>query len=209
MKKSIFIILILSFSFTQNNYAQEQLIGEIRMFAGNFAPRGWSFCDGQILSIQQHQALFSIIGTTYGGDGRTTFALPDLRSRVAMHPGNGPGLRSRRLGEKGGSETNTLSVLQLPAHTHPITIDGKIRIPASDDVANADFAVGSVMAQGMNATKMYRSNATPGVYMGDPDMSQLKVNAGYAGGNQPVNNVQPFQCVNYIICMQGQFPSRN
>jgi microcystin-dependent protein len=91
-------------------------IGLICMFGGNFAPRGWAFCDGQLLSIAQNTALFSILGTTYGGDGRTTFALPDLRGRVAMHPGNGPGLSPKSLGQRGGTETNTLNQLQLPSH---------------------------------------------------------------------------------------------
>ena len=90
------------------------------MFAGNFAPRSWAFCDGQLLPIAQNQALFSILGTTYGGDGRTTFALPDLRGRAAIHPGTGPGLSNRQLGERGGSETNTLTLPQLPTHTHTI-----------------------------------------------------------------------------------------
>ncbi len=98
----------------------EPFIAEIIMFGGNFAPRGWAFCDGQLLPIAQNQALFSILGTTYGGDGRTTFALPDLRGRTAIHPGTGPGLSNRRLGERGGSETNTLTLPQLPNHTHTI-----------------------------------------------------------------------------------------
>ena len=94
----------------------EPFIAQIMMFGGNFAPRGWAFCDGQLLPISQYSALFSLLGTTYGGDGRTTFGLPDLRGRVAIHPGNGPGLSSIRLGEKGGTETNTLSTAQLPPH---------------------------------------------------------------------------------------------
>jgi len=98
----------------------EPFIAEIIMFGGNFAPRGWAFCDGQLLPIAQNQALFSILGTTYGGDGRTTFALPDLRGRTAIHPGTGPGLSNRRLGERGGAETNTLTLPQLPTHTHTI-----------------------------------------------------------------------------------------
>jgi microcystin-dependent protein len=98
----------------------EPFIAEIIMFGGNFAPRGWAFCDGQLLPIAQNQALFSILGTTYGGDGRTTFALPDLRGRAAIHPGTGPGLSTRQLGERGGTETNTLTLPQLPTHTHTI-----------------------------------------------------------------------------------------
>ena len=102
--------------------SSQPFLAEIIMFGSNFAPRGWAFCDGQLLPIQNHQALFSLIGTIYGGDGRTTFALPDLRGRTAIHPGNGPGLSSRRLGEKGGTETNTLNVTQLPSHSHAHTI---------------------------------------------------------------------------------------
>lgn len=101
---------------------QDGMIAEIRMFGGNFAPRTWAFCDGQLLPISQNQALFSLIGTIYGGDGRTTFALPDLRGRVAVHPGQGPGLSDYRVGQKGGSETNTLNVTQLPSHNHTIVI---------------------------------------------------------------------------------------
>lgn len=99
----------------------DPFLAEIIMFAGNFAPRGWAFCDGQLLPIAQNQAVFSLLGTTFGGDGRTTFALPDLRGRTAVHPGNGPGLTTRRWGEKGGSETNTMTVNQMPSHTHTIT----------------------------------------------------------------------------------------
>jgi microcystin-dependent protein len=99
----------------------EPFIGEIMIFGGNFAPRGWAFCDGQLLPVSQNTALFSLLGTTYGGDGRTTFALPDLRGRVPLHPGTGPGLSSRQLGEKGGTETNVLTIGQMPAHNHTIT----------------------------------------------------------------------------------------
>jgi len=99
------------------------LLAEIMLFAGNFAPRGWAFCDGQLLPIVQNAALFSLLGTTYGGDGRTTFALPDLRGRTAIHPGTGAGLSTRRLGERGGSETNTLTIMQMPVHNHTITYD--------------------------------------------------------------------------------------
>ena len=99
----------------------DPFIAEIIMFGGNFAPRGWAFCDGQLLSISSNSALFSILGTTYGGDGRTTFGLPDLRGRVAMHPGSGPGLTQRRLGEKSGMETVTLTTNQIPSHNHTAT----------------------------------------------------------------------------------------
>ncbi|MBD3756388.1 MAG: phage tail protein, partial [Gammaproteobacteria bacterium] len=96
----------------------EPFVGEIRMFAGNFAPRGWAFCDGQLLAVSQNDALFSLLGTIYGGDGRTTFGLPDMRGRIPVHQGSGPGLSPRRLGSKSGAETETLTVNQMPSHTH-------------------------------------------------------------------------------------------
>jgi len=162
-------------------------IGEIILFGGNFAPRGWAFCNGQLLPIAQNTALFSILGTTYGGDGRTTFALPDLRGRAAIHPGNGPGLSSYRLGEKGGSETNTLTVNQIPAHSHSIG--------ASEEATATDPNSGYVAGTGAAA------------FATSTDV-QLKP-TGNTGGGQSVNNIQPYECVNFIIALQGTFPSRS
>ena len=113
MKKAV-LTVVLVFGVTLASYAQEAFLGEVRMFAGNFAPRGWAFCDGQLLAISQHTALFSILGTTYGGDGRTTFALPDLRGRTPVHPGQGPGLSRRLLGQSFGQESVTLTALNMP-----------------------------------------------------------------------------------------------
>jgi len=167
----------------------EPTIGEITMFAGNFAPRGWAFCDGQLLPINSNQALFSILGTTYGGDGRTTFGLPELRGRVPMHPGAGPGLSSRRLGDKSGSENNTLTLNQLPSHHHAIN--------ASEEANSTDPSGNYIAGSGAN---MFSSVTD----------SQSNGNAtANTGGNQPVNNIQPYQCVNYIIALVGIFPSRN
>ncbi len=175
----------------------EPFIAEIIMFGGNFAPRGWAFCDGQLLPISQYTALFSLIGTTYGGDGRTTFALPDLRGRAAVHPGSGPGLSSRKLGEKGGSETNTLTLAQLP------------NIPVKVSSANASQTAAtngaSIATPGTTSGRTF--TPTEGFNTAAPDIS---LNAGTAGGSsQTVNNMQPFECVNYIIALQGIFPSRN
>lgn len=161
------------------------------MFGGNFAPRGWAFCDGQLLPISQYSALFSLLGTTYGGDGRTTFGLPDLRGRVAIHPGNGPGLSSIRLGEKGGTETNTLSTAQLPPHTHGVSVpskeEGNTDVPAGNYVAGAGLdSFGTITDSSMKTFQTLN-----------------------AGGGQSINNIQPFQCVNYIIALQGIFPSRS
>lgn len=171
----------------------EEMIGVIKMFAGNFAPRGWAFCDGQLLPINQNSALFSILGTTYGGDGRTTFALPDLRGRVSMHPGSGPGLSSRKLGAKGGTETNTLNVNQMPSHGHSVPMNAPIaRGETSGDIdsnASDDGFVKASLAQTHSQT--------------------FTLNADQTGGSDPVDNIQPFQCVNYIICLQGIYPSRS
>lgn len=166
----------------------DPLIGQIILFAGNFAPRGWAFCNGQLLSIAQNTALFSLLGTTYGGDGRTTFALPDLRGRVPMHAGNGPGLSYRNLGETGGTETNTLTVNQMPSHSHGLraATEGFTDEPTNNFIANGGI------------------NGFAGV--SDTAMSPQAVQP--AGGGQPVNNVQPFTVVNYIIALTGIYPSR-
>lgn len=171
----------------------EQFIGEIRMFAGNFAPRSWAFCDGQLLPIAQNSALFSILGTTYGGDGRTTFALPDLRGRLPMHPGNGPGLTPRTLGESGGTETVTLMASQMPAHNHSVGCH-----------SNADQAA---PAGNLPATEV--SGAAP-IYSDQPaDGTMNPAMIGMAGGSQPHDNMSPFLCVSFIIALEGIFPSRN
>lgn len=169
----------------------EPFIGQIMMFAGNFAPRGWAFCDGQLLSIASNSALFSILGTTYGGDGRTTFALPDLRGRVPMHAGTGPGLTPRQLGEKGGIETTSLTVNNLPPHNHTMNV--------FNGSAKSGTATGNLL--GNAQTEVYSSENPSGT------MSPAAV--GNTGEGQPVPVVQPFQCVNYIIALVGIFPSRS
>lgn len=178
----------------------EPFIGEIIMFGGNFAPRNWALCNGQLLSINENSALFSILGTTYGGDGRTTFGLPDLRGRVAMHEGTGPGLSTRRLGEKGGSETNILNVNQLPSHNH--VASGAVSPQCANAGGDETNPGGGYMATA--GTDLYAE--TPNAVMGE---SSVAITVGNTGANQSVNNVQPFQCVNYIICLIGTFPSRN
>ena len=184
----------------------EPFIGQISIFGGNFAPRGWAFCDGQLLPISQNQALFSILGTTYGGDGRTTFALPDLRGRFPMHPGHGPGLSSRRLGEKLGTETNTLTQNNLPAHNHVATVGGNVKQPVSTSSPDTASPVDAYAAT--HGGPAFAGNATAGSYMGALE-NNLNVTVNNSGGNQPVNNMQPTQCVSFIIALQGVFPSRS
>lgn len=176
----------------------DPFIGEISIFAGNFAPRGWAFCDGQLLPISSNSALFSILGTTYGGDGRTTFALPDLRGRFPMHPGRGPGLSDRRLGQRGGAEQHTLNQLEMPTHSHTAQLHA--------EKANADKS---------NPTgKMLAASGQDSIYA-DPIpadnimMAAESIVVANAGGNQPFNMMNPFECVNFIIALQGVFPSRS
>jgi microcystin-dependent protein len=163
-------------------------IGQITLFAGNFAPRGWAFCDGQLLAISQNTALFSILGTTYGGDGRTTFALPDLRGRAPVHAGSsgGPGLTPRLLGEQGGEEAHTLIQSEMPAHAH----GG--RASTGDQTTNRPS--GAYPARG----GVYASSQDTTTGPGEP-----------SGGGQPHGNMQPYLGLNYIIAMEGIFPSRN
>jgi microcystin-dependent protein len=170
----------------------EPFVGEIRMFAGNFAPRGWAFCDGQLLAVSQNDALFSLLGTIYGGDGRTTFGLPDLRGRIPIHAGDGPGLSPRRLGSKGGAEKVTLTVNQLPSHTHPLK--------ASSDPATVPNPQGTVLGTG-NVIELYS---------GDPADSNLSANAiTSVGGSRSHTNLMPFLCVHFIIALVGIYPSRH
>lgn len=169
----------------------DPFIGQIIMFAGNFAPQGWALCNGQLLPIAQYTALFSILGTTYGGDGRTTFALPDLRGRVPVHPGQGTGLSNYALGQQAGSETVTLSVNQMPIHGHTLAPG------CSSDPPSSQSPVNSVPAALDN--QAYGSEANAGM---------RPVNSSNAGGSQPHDNLQPLLCVNFVIALEGIFPSR-
>ena len=169
----------------------EPFVGEIRMFAGNFAPRGWAFCDGQLLSVSQNDALFSLFGTIYGGDGRTTFGLPDLRGRVPVHAGSGPGLSDRRLGTKSGAEKVTLTVNQLPAHSHTMQ--------ASSAAATADEPTSNVLAS--SAGTSYYTAGAPSAAMGGT--------VGNSGGSQSHSNLMPFLCIHFIVALVGIYPSRH
>jgi microcystin-dependent protein len=172
----------------------EPYVGEIRMFAGNFAPRSHALCDGQLLSVSQNDALFSLLGTIYGGDGRTTFGLPDLRGRVPIHNGTGPGLSPRPIGQKAGAEQATVTVPQLPQHTHAMQ--------GSTDFGGDTSPAGNVPATGSGAN----------LYKSAPDSSEVVTMDADAvtatGGSQSHNNVMPFQCINFIIAWFGIYPSR-
>lgn len=161
-------------------------VGEIRMFAGNFAPAGWMFCEGQLLPISEYETLFNLIGTTYGGDGQSTFALPDLRGRIPLHFGNG-----FTLAETGGAEEITLTVSQIPAHSHPML--------ASTNNASVATAANNVLAQTPSYTPYIQAV---------PNSPLSPASIGSTGGSQPHANFQPYLCVDFIISLFGIFPSQ-
>ena len=168
----------------------EPFLGEIRIFAGNFAPRGWAFCNGQILAISTNTALFSLLGTTYGGNGQNTFALPNLQSRIPVHAGQAPGLSLYDLGEAGGEEGVTLTAAQMPAHAHPLN--------ASTKAPSSRSPVGNLPGA-----------ATHSVYSNQSTVAMSPQAISPTGGSQPHENRQPFLAVNFIIALTGIFPSRN
>ncbi len=170
----------------------EPFIGQIILTAFNFAPRNYATCDGQILSIAQNTALFSLLGTTYGGDGRVTFALPDLRGRVPMHQGQGPGLTPRTMGELAGEQTHTLISTEMPMHTHGLQ--------AFNGAGDMPTAQSNTLSGG--STDNIFTNVGPNTVMNPQSI-------GLAGGSQPHNNMQPYLVISFSIALQGIFPSRN
>jgi microcystin-dependent protein len=173
-------------------YADEPFLGEMIYFAGNFAPRGYAFCDGQLLAINNNQALFSILGTTYGGDGRTTFALPDMRGRALMHAGNGPGLTPRTQGSKPGTEENTLSITTMQNHSHNV----RVAVGAADTDNPANVAIAE--------ERIFKAGTEPTVTMESSSIDK-------SGNTAPtaINNIQPTITLNCIIATSGIFPSRS
>lgn len=169
----------------------QPFIGEITMYSFQFAPQGWAACNGQLLAIAQNQALFAILGTTFGGNGTTNFALPNLQSRVPLHWGTGVGLPNVNLGQAGGTETHTLLTTEMPTHTHQAT--------ANSGATNAGPAVNNNWCT--EASNAYTVNAPTGSMNGTA--------VGNTGGNQPHNNIQPYLTVNFCIALVGIFPSRN
>jgi microcystin-dependent protein len=171
----------------------DPFVAEIRMFPFNFAPRGWAFCDGQILPISQNTALFSLLGTTYGGDGNSNFALPDLLGRAPMHPGQGQGLSLRDLGETGGNESVTLLESEIPLHNHQIAVN------VIDGPAESNNPEGKVL--GFSNRPLYATVLSSSTAM---SLSTLAT----AGGSIPHNNMMPYLAVNFCIALQGVFPPR-
>ena len=187
----------------------EPMIGEIRMFGGNFAPRGWALCNGQLMSISQNNALFSLLGTIYGGDGRTTYGLPDLRGRCALHSGNGPGLTERRLGSKSGTAIVTLTTNELPSHTHSLAIDAKINVTDANGTSDEapDQMLATAVTSTNDASKIYHTGTGNEEYRAGE--VQVAATISNDGGSQYHNNLQPYLTVNYIIALVGIYPSRS
>lgn len=172
----------------------DPFVAEIRIFPFNFAPKGWAWCDGQLMPISQNTALFSLLGTTYGGDGKSTFALPNLQGRAPMHPGQGPGLSLHDLGETGGSETVTLLESEIPSHTHTL-----MSLAAPGDAPTPE---GNSFARVIGATPYLPPTGAPLVSMSAQALTS-------AGGNQPHNNMQPYLTLYFNIALQGVYPPRS
>jgi microcystin-dependent protein len=171
----------------------DPFVAEIRIFPFNFAPRGWAWCDGQLLPLSQNTALFSLLGTTYGGNGKSNFALPDLQGRAPMHPGQGPGLSLHDLGETGGSETVTLLESEIPAHSHAFN-------GSTEQGTQGSLTAGITLARSVGGT-LYQTNIA--------NLAAMSPNAlAPAGGDQPHNNMQPYLTFYFCIALQGVFPPR-
>lgn len=181
--------------------ASEPFLGQIKMFGFNFAPRGWALCDGQLLPINQNQSLYSLLGTTYGGDGRTSFALPDLRGRIPIHPGQAAGSTTDiRQGQRGGAEAVVLDASQIPAHSHGVSV----AVRAASGQGTGEGPAGDVAA--FDSRENQYSDAAPDVSMA---ASTVTVALAANAGGQAHGNMPPFQVVSYGIALQGVFPSRN
>lgn len=182
----------------------EPYLGNVSVFAGNFAPRAWMFCQGQLLAIAAYDALFALLGTTYGGDGQTTFALPDLRSRTAVHAGQGQGLSNYTLGEMAGTESVTLLSINLPTHNHSVISFTLQQLASTATASGVNSPQNAYPASGTGST----------VYANAGDGSTMAAYSSLgstpiAGSNQPISIIQPYLAMNYIIAVEGIFPSRN
>jgi microcystin-dependent protein len=180
----------------------EGTMANITLFAADFAPKSWAYCNGAIISIATNQALFALLGTTYGGNGVQTFGLPDLRSRMPVGTGQGPGLSMYQLGEVGGFESNTMTQSTMPAHNHPSVV--AVKMPVSNGGAITDGPEG--FFYGASTNNIYNATAGAGQFFGAMNVS---ANLLPNGGSQPIPNVMPYLAMNYVICMYGIFPSRN
>ncbi|KAB1155221.1 phage tail protein [Tenacibaculum aiptasiae] len=215
-KMKFIALLFICLISTIESKAQDAYLGEIRMFAGNYAPVGWEFCNGQLMAINSNTALFSILGTNYGGDGRSTFALPDLRGRTPMSAGRHPGSDMNYVvGQYGGHENTTLSILNLPAHKHSISLaglTGLVGIPVNTESGEEDEKNPGAGYLANNGQDRFSSSPSPVSYYGGqplPVAIQGTATAGITGLGQSFNNRQPYVVVRYIICVSGIYPPRS
>jgi len=183
----------------------EEYLGIIKIFAGTFAPRGWAFCDGSLLQIRQNTALFSILGTTYGGDGQTTFALPNLQGSFPVGMGQRQGGSLYTIGQVGGGESTTLTSGNIPAHTHMVTGDLAVVIPCNASTANSDTPENAYMAPSSSDTY---NDSTAGASMAAARAS-INLQTSVTGNSAPVSLMNPYLAITYIICVEGVYPSRN
>ena len=204
----------------QNTFTtmSQPFLAQITIFAGNFAPRGWSYCSGALLPINQYSALYSLLGTTYGGDGRTSFQLPDLQGRAPIHPGTGPGLPSYRLGDRGGVAQVNLTETEIPSHTHTATsntsVSTTIEIKAADVDGSGRGISGGSLAKTPSGETIYSTDTPPDTTLHAStaianSTATSTTTIGQTGGSQAHNNMQPFLAINYIIALDGVFPSRS
>ena len=198
MKKKYILLLLLTIGLA-NGYSQTPYLGEIRIVSMGYAPRGWALCNGQLLSISQNQALFALLGTTYGGNGTTTFALPDLQGRQAMDEGNG-----HIQGEKAGEAVHTLTISEIPAHTH-LVASPQLVVNANNAAGNADIPTGNYYSKNTARGNEFstQSNGNSGAVVIPSGI------INNSGGSQPHPNMAPYTVVNYIIALQGIFPTQN
>lgn len=202
MKKFALIILTLLLTSRLCLFAQTPFVGEIQIFAGNFAPVGWAICDGSLRSIAENDVLFALIGTTYGGDGVTTFALPDLRGRIPVDQGQGPGLSNYAMGQMAGTESVTLTTAQIPAHSHTEAIT----LPVSSALGDKDTPVNNYFTVNPSRGSEFSANH-PNAQMGSA--LNISGNSDVSGSNQPHENRMPYLVVNYIISLYGIYPTPN
>lgn len=186
---------------------ESYFIGEVRLFGANFTPRNWLACEGQLLQISQYTALFSILGTLYGGDGRTTFALPDLRGRTAIGEGRGPGLPNNSLGQRLGNDENRITTQQMASHGHSAAILGTVKMPVSLNEGSTNSPNGNFPA--VSSEDFYAENPTAGTSMGTINTTGLVATVANTGNAQPVNNIMPSLGLRYIISVDGIYPSRS
>lgn len=201
MKKTRLLTLAL-FLFTKLLFAQDPYIGEIRLFAGNFAPNGWAFCDGRSLAISENDALFSLIGTAYGGDGQSTFALPDFRGRVPIGVGQGPGLSNHPIGEKGGKEAITLTAANMPSHLHT----GQLVVNNGNATTSVPTTSSSIATSGSFSGRTFLPNLSYNTAV--PDILIQTVTTTTVGNSTPMSNIKPRLGLNYIISLFGIYPQQ-